>query len=115
MQSDSSSGMGAFAADAEMMSSSGAATTDKCSTMTCTADLQATLKEPGASYVRSMVGATAMLPHAADSSRQFLSIGLGAGTLALVLQQTFPGSQQTVVELSPDVAAAAQCFGASSG
>merc|ERR1719217_1008519 len=32
--------------------------------------------------------------------------------MALVLQQSFPGSQQTVVELSPDVATAARCFGA---
>lgn len=84
-----------------------------CSYAACTADVSATLTQPGTGYVRSMVGATAVLSNSAPGARQFLSIGLGAGTLALQLQQSFPGSRQTVVELSPDVAAAAGCFGAS--
>lgn len=106
-------GSSAFGADEALLS--GSATLDKCSMLACTADVDATLKEPGAGYVRSMVGAAAVLPSKPNAERQFLSIGLGAGTMALVLQQSFPGSRQTVVELSPDVAAAAQCFGASSG
>jgi len=85
-----------------------------CSMTTCAADVTATLKEPGTGYIRSMVGATTLLPNAPNDKRQFLSIGLGAGTMALLLQQSFPGSRQTVVELSPDVADAAPCFGASS-
>jgi len=105
-------GTSALGSDAELMSIGGAATEDKCSTLACSADVEATLKEPGAGYIRSMVGATTLLPSMPDAKRQFLSIGLGAGTMALVLQHTFPGSRQTVVELSPDVAAAAQCFGA---
>jgi len=112
-----SSAMGAttaLGAD-EALLGGGAATMDKCSMLTCTADVDATLKEPGAGYVRSMVGAAALLPSTPNKDKQFLSIGLGAGTLALVIQQTFPGSRQTVVELSADVAAAAQCFGASNG
>jgi len=86
----------------------------ECSTTPCAADVTATLKEPGTGYIRSMVGATTLLPNAPNEERQFLSIGLGAGTMALLLQQSFPGSHQTVVELSPDVAAVAPCFGASS-
>lgn len=85
---------------------------DECSFSTCDADVTATLQEPGTGYIRSMVGATTLLPSAKNEDRQFLSIGLGAGTMALLLQQSFPGSRQTVVELSPDVAAAAPCFGA---
>lgn len=84
---------------------------NECSFSTCAADVTATLQEPGTGYIRSMVGATTLLPSAKSEERQFLSIGLGAGTLALLLQQSFPGSSQTVVELSPDVAAAAACFG----
>jgi len=105
----------AFGDDAALLAGGAAASLDKCSMLTCTADVDATLKEPGAGYVRSMVGAAVILPSKPNNERRFLSIGLGAGTMALVLQRSFPGSQQTVVELSPDVAAAAQCFGASSG
>lgn len=85
---------------------------DMCSMQNCAADVPATLKEQGTGYVRSMVGATALLPSQPNAERQFLSIGLGAGTMAMLLQQSYPGSHQTVVELSPDVAAAAPCFGA---
>jgi len=108
-------GTSSLGADEALMSSGGATSMDKCAMNTCTADVGATLQEPGAGYVRSMVGAASLLPGTPNADRRFLSIGLGAGTMALVLQQAFPGSQQTVVELSPDVAAAAQCFGAGSG
>jgi len=107
-------GEGAFAADAALLSDSGAAALDKCSMLACNADVAATLADRGAGYIRSMVGATSLLPGAPSQQRKFLSIGLGAGTMPLVIQQAFPGSQQTVVELSPDVAAAAQCFGTTS-
>lgn len=103
----------ALGADATLLSGDATAT-DKCASMICEADVRATLQEPGAGYVRSMVGAAAFLPSATGRKHEFLSVGLGAGTLALVLQQTFPGSHQTVVELSSDVAAAAPCFGAGS-
>jgi len=104
----------AFGDDAALLAGGAAASLDKCSMLTCTADVDATLKEPGAGYVRSMVGAAVILPSKPNNERRFLSIGLGAGTMALLLQQSFPGSHQTVVELSPDVAAVAPCFGASS-
>jgi len=84
-----------------------------CSMDACTADMSASLADLGAGYVRSMVGAMAWLPPVSSgaSSRQILSIGLGAGTLALALQEVLPGSRQTVVELSGTVADAAPCFG----
>jgi spermidine synthase len=108
-------GLSAFSKDEALLSAAGSSGMDKCSTLSCSADVAATLREPGAGYIRSMVGATAFLGDSREAPKHFLSIGLGAGTLALQLQQSWPGSQQTVVELSTAVSDAAKCFGAASG
>jgi spermidine synthase len=98
--------------DEALFASNGGSDLDRCAAVACDADVAASLQEPGAGYVRSMVGATALL---SKNATQFLSIGLGAGTLALQLQRSWPESQQVAVELSSEVADAAKCFGASSG
>lgn len=86
---------------------------DECDAKQCSPDVTKTVYLPGGGYVRSMVGALHGL-FAADSP-SVLSIGLGAGTMSLLVQSKFKGVQQTVVELSGGVVDAAKCFGASSG
>lgn len=87
------------------------ASADTCDDVGCTADTAKTVVDQGAGYIRSMAGAMALLPQG-GKDRRFLSVGLGAGTLALLLQSKFPEAKQTVVELSPEVVSAAKCFGA---
>merc|ERR1719324_468400 len=84
---------------------------DTCDDASCVADVAATVKDQGAGYIRSMAGTMALLPQDRKDTR-FLTVGLGAGTLAMLLQSKFPGAKQTVVELSPEVVSAAKCFGA---
>merc|ERR1719160_886040 len=86
---------------------------DECDAKQCSPDVTKTVYLPGGGYVRSMVGALHGL--FAAGSPSVLSIGLGAGTMSLLVQSKFKGVQQTVVELSGGVVDAAKCFGASSG
>jgi hypothetical protein len=85
---------------------------DDCDAKICAPDVVKTVYLPGGGYVRSMVGALHGL--LAVDSPNVLSIGLGAGTMALAVQGKLKGVQQTVVELSGGVVDAAKCFGASS-
>jgi SAM-dependent methyltransferase len=85
---------------------------DECDSKVCVPDAVKSVNLPGGAYVRSMVGA---LHNLLASDGNVLSIGLGAGTMALSVQNKLKGVQQTVVELSGGVVDAAKCFGASSG
>jgi len=103
---------GSFSTDAALL---GASVEDKCSSQECTADVDSSLREPGASYLRSMAATLSMLPAAAgqkDGMQRIVMVGLGAGTLPMLLHQVFPNSRQTVVELSAQVVQSADCFGA---
>lgn len=86
---------------------------DECDAKVCTPDTTKSVNLPGGAYVRSMVGALHGLQ--AANSPSVLAIGLGAGTMAMAVQNKLKGVQQTVVELSGGVVNAAKCFGASSG
>jgi len=100
---------GALLADGAGLTSGGDSSVDRCDGEFCNADVAATMQSPGSGYIASMAGALTL--HSSAPQR-ILSVGLGAGTLALVLHEVFPDSQQTVVELSSDVVDAARCFGA---
>merc|ERR1719265_1043984 len=71
---------------------------DDCDAKVCVPDARKTVYLPGAGYVRSMVGALHGL--LAVDSPKVLSIGFGAGTMAMAVQSKLKGVQQTVVELS---------------
>eukprot|EP00747_Dinoflagellata_sp_TGD_P164153 gnl/TRDRNA2_/TRDRNA2_183690_c0_seq1.p1 gnl/TRDRNA2_/TRDRNA2_183690_c0~~gnl/TRDRNA2_/TRDRNA2_183690_c0_seq1.p1 ORF type:complete len:372 (-),score=91.66 gnl/TRDRNA2_/TRDRNA2_183690_c0_seq1:112-1227(-) len=83
---------------------------DHCASQLCVPDVSTTVQEDGGGYVRSMAGAMTLLPKT-SSEPHILSIGLGAGTLPMMLRKAFGSSRQTVVELSSEVVQAAGCFG----
>lgn len=69
---------------------------------------------PPLTYIRSMLGgALSALANIKPlpSADRFLAIGLGSGALPLWAAQNFPGVTVEAVDLSPDVVAAAPCFG----
>jgi len=92
--------------------------TDRCDSLICHADVRSGIAETGSSYIRSMVSTLALLSEKSDEGdcappapKRIVSVGFGSGTLALLLHTLFPGAQQTVVELSSEVAQAGKCFG----
>mmetsp|Transcript_125093 Transcript_125093/g.198151 ORF Transcript_125093/g.198151 Transcript_125093/m.198151 type:complete len:368 (-) Transcript_125093:35-1138(-) len=92
-----------------LMDEDGENSIDLCEKQICTSDLKPLFQGEG--YVQSMVGAMSFLQ---VEPTRILSIGLGAGSLALALQDLYPNSQHVVVELSNQVVQAAKCFGADS-